>query len=85
MFETQGLSSCELLCPYLILLPATDTSCRAVLDSRNNLANQEVFKIAKGADPDGTRTIGVMTKLDALQEGDEQAVIIMSFTRPACS
>ncbi|MCJ1397212.1 hypothetical protein MMC11_000404 [Xylographa trunciseda] len=48
---------------------------RAVLDSRNNLANQEVFKIARTADPSGTRTIGVMTKLDALQQGDEQAAI----------
>lgn len=48
--------------------------CRAVLDSRNNLAAQEVFRIAKDADPNGSRTIGVMTKLDALQEGDEPAV-----------
>ena len=46
----------------------------AVLDSRNNLANQEVFHIAKARDPDQTRTIGIMTKLDALQAGDEQAV-----------
>ena len=49
-------------------------SIRAVLDSRNNLANQEVFRIAKAADYDGTRTIGIMTKLDALQPGDEPAV-----------
>ena len=46
-----------------------------MLDARNNLANQEVFQIAKRADSDGTRTIGVMAKLDALQKGDEQAVI----------
>ncbi|KAL9121034.1 MAG: hypothetical protein Q9187_002408 [Circinaria calcarea] len=49
------------------------TIIMAVLDSRNNLANQEVFRIAKIHDPEQTRTIGVMTKLDALQAGDEQA------------
>lgn len=64
---------------------------RAVMDSRNNLANQEVFRIAKAADPagefvhikrlrisqltfPGLRTVAVMTKLDALQHGDEPAV-----------
>ncbi|MCJ1259264.1 hypothetical protein MMC24_007100 [Lignoscripta atroalba] len=51
------------------------TIIMAVLDSRNNLANQEVFRIAKAADYDGTRTIGIMTKLDALQPGDEPAAI----------
>ena len=67
-----------MLRPFFAFSPATHRCCRAVLDSRNNLANQEVFKIAKRADSDGTRTIGVMTKLDALQEGDEQAVTIVS-------
>ena len=47
---------------------------RAVLDARNNLANQEVFELARIADPDGVRTVGVITKCDALQAGDEDAV-----------
>ena len=47
----------------------------AVLDSRNNLANQEVFSIAKAADQERERAIGVMTKLDALRKGDEEAAI----------
>ncbi|MCJ1250724.1 hypothetical protein MMC30_007952 [Trapelia coarctata] len=51
------------------------TIIMAVLDSRNNLANQEVFRLAKAADPDGSRTIGIMTKLDALQFGDEPAAL----------
>ena len=51
------------------------TIIMAILDSRNNLANQEGFKIAKQADPAGDRTIGVMTKLDALQPGDEHAAL----------
>ncbi|KAI9699778.1 MAG: hypothetical protein M1836_002813 [Candelina mexicana] len=51
------------------------TIIMAVMDSRNNLANQEVFRIAKAADPAGLRTVGIMTKLDALQDGDEPAAI----------
>lgn len=45
------------------------------MDARNNLANQEVFRIAKAADKEGIRTVGIMTKCDALQKGDEPAVI----------
>ena len=44
------------------------------MDARNNLANQEVFHIAKAADKEGTRTVGIMTKCDAVQKGDEHAV-----------
>lgn len=47
---------------------------RAVLDARNNLANQEVFRMARAADPAGVRTVGIITKCDALQEGDEPGV-----------
>ncbi|KAK3175449.1 hypothetical protein K4F52_010257 [Lecanicillium sp. MT-2017a] len=47
----------------------------AVMDARNNLANQEVFKMARAADPAGIRTVGIITKCDALQPGDEQGVL----------
>ncbi|KFA81327.1 hypothetical protein S40288_08302 [Stachybotrys chartarum IBT 40288] len=47
----------------------------AVMDARNNLANQEVFKMARAADPAGIRTVGIITKCDALQSGDEQNVL----------
>ena len=50
------------------------TLCRAVMDGRNNLANQEVFRIAKAADKEGIRTVGIMTKCDALQKGDEPII-----------
>jgi len=50
------------------------TVIRAIMDAQNNLANQEVFRMAKAADPQGLRTVGVMTKCDALQRGDEPAV-----------
>lgn len=44
------------------------------MDASNNLANQEVFKMVRAADPAGIRTVGVITKCDALQPGDEQNV-----------
>lgn len=45
------------------------------MDARNNLANQEVFNMARSADPQGSRTVGIITKCDAVQEGDEENVI----------
>lgn len=47
----------------------------AVMDATSNLANQEVFKLARDADPDGQRTVGVVTKCDAVQKGDEDTVL----------
>lgn len=44
------------------------------MDARNNLANQEVFRMARAADASGKRTVGIITKCDALQAGDEQMV-----------
>lgn len=44
------------------------------MDARNNLANQEVFKMARGVDPCGDRTVGVVTKCDVVQSGDEAGV-----------
>ena len=44
------------------------------MDARNNLANQEVFKMARTADPEGIRTVGIITKCDAVQKGDETGV-----------
>jgi len=44
------------------------------MDARNNLANQEVFRMARVADPSGLRTVGIITKCDALQAGDEPGV-----------
>ena len=44
------------------------------MDARNNLANQEVFKMARTADPRGDRTVGIITKCDVVQTGDEASV-----------
>lgn len=50
------------------------TGCSALMDARTNLANQEVFRMARTADPKGTRTVGIITKCDALQQEDEKMV-----------
>lgn len=43
------------------------------MDALDNQANQEVFQMARAADPEG-RTVGIITKCDVLQSGDEQGV-----------
>ncbi|KAL2825068.1 P-loop containing nucleoside triphosphate hydrolase protein [Aspergillus cavernicola] len=47
----------------------------AVMDARNNFANQGVFSMARAADPAGKRTVGIITKCDAVERGDEAGVI----------
>ncbi|KAN0086625.1 P-loop containing nucleoside triphosphate hydrolase protein [Elaphomyces granulatus] len=47
----------------------------AVMDARVNISNQEVFRLARSVDKDGFRTVGVITKCDALQPGDEKEVL----------
>ncbi|KAL1969323.1 hypothetical protein VTN77DRAFT_9515 [Rasamsonia byssochlamydoides] len=47
----------------------------AVMDARVNISNQEVFRLARASDKDGFRTVGVITKCDALQPGDEKEVL----------
>lgn len=44
------------------------------MDATNDIANQEVFQVAKSADPQGLRTVGIITKCDMLQLGDENRV-----------
>ncbi|KAL3453173.1 P-loop containing nucleoside triphosphate hydrolase protein [Aspergillus insuetus] len=48
----------------------------AVMDARNNLANQEVFSMARAVDPMGKRTLGIITKCDAVEKGDEAGVML---------
>ena len=47
------------------------------MDARNNFAMQQVFDLARDADPEGIRTVGVITKCDAVLEGDEETVRII--------
>ncbi|KAL9090190.1 MAG: hypothetical protein Q9159_002089 [Coniocarpon cinnabarinum] len=46
-----------------------------VCSAISNLATQEVFQLARQADPNGQRTVGIVTKCDAVASGDEQSVL----------
>lgn len=43
----------------------------AVTAANTDLANSDALKMAKGVDPDGLRTIGVLTKLDLMDAGTD--------------
>jgi hypothetical protein len=45
-----------------------------VMDALNNLANQEIFHMAKSADVTGERIVGVITKCDVVSAHDEGPV-----------
>ena len=46
------------------------TIIMAVCNATSNLANQEVFHLARGADPKGQRTVGIVTKCDIVPKDD---------------
>lgn len=48
----------------------------AVSPANSDLANSDALKIAKEFDPQGTRTIGVITKLDLMDEGTDAKAIL---------
>ncbi|XP_067662749.1 dynamin-1-like isoform X3 [Haliotis asinina] len=48
----------------------------AVSPANSDLANSDALKIAKEVDPQGTRTIGVITKLDLMDEGTDARDIL---------
>lgn len=47
----------------------------AVMPSNVDISTQEILKMAETADPDGARTMGVLTKPDLVTEAASQAVI----------
>lgn len=53
----------------------TDLTPSAVIDATNQIGNQEALELARAADPSGHRTIGVLTKCDAIQPGEEKKVV----------
>ena len=44
------------------------------MDARNKFAEQEGFKMVNEYDPEGTRTVGIVTNCDLVKENDEQKV-----------
>ena len=48
----------------------------AVTPANQDLANSDALKLAKRVDPQGDRTIGVLTKIDLMDEGTNCVDII---------
>ena len=53
----------------------------AVVSAKNDHANQIVLKLARAADKEGTRTLGVITKPDTLVPGSESEAMYISLAR----
>ncbi|KAK4118379.1 hypothetical protein N657DRAFT_606320 [Parathielavia appendiculata] len=53
----------------------------AVVSAKNDFANQIVLKLARTADPSGTRTLGVITKPDTLIPGGGSEALYVSLAR----
>uniref|UniRef100_A0A8C9WI99 Dynamin-2 n=1 Tax=Scleropages formosus TaxID=113540 RepID=A0A8C9WI99_SCLFO len=62
----------------MLLQFVTKESCLilAVTPANTDLANSDALKIAKEVDPQGLRTIGVITKLDLMDEGTDARDIL---------
>ncbi|XP_026208230.1 dynamin-2a isoform X4 [Anabas testudineus] len=62
----------------MLLQFITKESCLilAVTPANTDLANSDALKIAKEVDPQGLRTIGVITKLDLMDEGTDAKEIL---------
>lgn len=54
----------------------------AVSPANSDLANSDALKLAREADPSGKRTIGVITKLDLMDEGTHAGEILENKTLP---
>ncbi len=46
-----------------------------VIPANVDIATQEILEMAEEVDPDGQRTLGVLTKADLIDKGAEQAVV----------
>jgi hypothetical protein len=54
----------------------------AVSSANTDLANSDALALAKHVDPEGVRTIGVLTKLDLMDEGTDAADILQNLVVP---
>lgn len=62
----------------MIMQFITKESCLilAVSPANQDLANSDALKLAKEVDPEGLRTIGVITKLDLMDQGTHAKEIL---------
>lgn len=54
----------------------------AVTSANQDLANSDALKLAQAVDPYGTRTVGVLTKLDLMDDGTDATDILMNRVIP---
>jgi len=54
----------------------------AVTAANQDLANSDAIKLAQTVDPYGNRTVGVLTKLDLMDEGTDASEILMNRVIP---
>lgn len=54
----------------------------AVTSANQDLANSDALKLAQAVDPYGTRTVGVLTKLDLMDEGTDASEILLNRVIP---
>ncbi|OAA34476.1 Dynamin, GTPase domain protein [Beauveria brongniartii RCEF 3172] len=55
-------------------LESSRTIILAVLQASNDMANQPIIKLARKHDPEGERTVGIITKPDLINEGAESRI-----------
>ena len=54
----------------------------AVTSANTDLANSDAIKLAQSVDPQGNRTVGVLTKVDLMDPGTDCAAILMNKVIP---
>lgn len=54
----------------------------AVTPANTDIANSDALQLAKKVDPQGDRTIGVLTKLDLMDQGTDASEILLNKTYP---
>lgn len=59
-------------------LSSTRTLILAVLQASNDVANQGILQLARKYDPDGQRTVGIITKPDLINEDTEAKIARLS-------
>ncbi|XWX00434.1 hypothetical protein V2A60_008454 [Cordyceps javanica] len=59
-------------------LQSSRTIILAVLQAGNDMANQPIIKLARKHDPDGQRTVGIITKADLINEGTEARIALVA-------
>ncbi|CAH3017078.1 unnamed protein product [Porites evermanni] len=74
----------EMLIRSMLMQFITKPNCLilAVSPANSDLANSDALKIAKEVDPEGVRTIGVITKLDLMDEGTDARDILENRVLP---